>query len=112
MCSSDLSMTLYVLGAPMPYVRSSRDLYADIHAGVIKPGDYILVDKYDLPVGDEQVSTKLIPAPSEPAFTRVIEVQAEDPMVLYRVNKAATSMAVPKTPDPLPVNWWEQFDTD
>ena len=106
------SMTLYVLGAPMPYVRSSRDLYAEIHAGTIKPGDYILVDKYDLPVGDEQVSTKLIPAPAEPAFTQVLEAQAEDPMVLYRVNKAAASMPVPKTPEPLPVNWWEQFDTD
>ena len=73
------SMTLYVLGAPMVYVRSSRDLYAQISAGSIKPGDYILVDKYDLPVGGEQVATKLIPAPAEPAFTQVMEVQAEDP---------------------------------
>jgi len=106
------SMTLYVLGAPMPYVRSSRELYDRIHSGDIKPGDYLLVDKYDLPVGGEQASTKLIPAPAEPYFTQLLEVEAEDPMVLYRVNRAATTMPIPKTPEPLPTYWWNQFDTD
>ncbi|HEV2321322.1 MAG TPA: hypothetical protein VGT42_03090, partial [Gammaproteobacteria bacterium] len=106
------SMTLYVLGAPMPYVRSSRELYDRIRSGDIKPGDYLLVDKYDLPVGDEQASTKLIPAPAEPYFTKILEVDAEDPMVLFRVNRAAATMPMPKTPEPSPAHWWDQFDTD
>ncbi len=106
------SMTLYVLGAPMPYVRSSRELYAEVHAGKIKPGDYILVDRKYLPPGGEPASMKFLPPPAVPYFAEVLQVNAENPMVLYRVLPAAASMPVPLTPAPAPWHWWEQFDTD
>ncbi len=36
------SLTLYELGAPMDYVKSSRELYRKIHTGEIREGDYLL----------------------------------------------------------------------
>ncbi len=106
------SMTLYVLGAPMPYVRSSRELYKEIHAGKIKPGDYILVDMKYLSSGGEPAGMSLLPPPAAPYFAEVLQVNAENPMVLYRVLPAAASMPVPLTHAPAPWHWWEQFDTD
>ena len=105
-------MTLYVLGAPMDYVRSSRQLYAEIRSGQIKPGDYILVDTKYLPQGGQPEDTKFLPPPQPPYFQKVLQVKAEDPMVLYRVLPAAASMPVPATPAPPPWHWWQQFDTD
>ncbi|MGA9852797.1 MAG: hypothetical protein WBR15_07690 [Gammaproteobacteria bacterium] len=105
-------MTLYVLGAPMPYVRSSRQLYDEIHSGKIRPGDYILVNIKYLPDGGQPDDMKFLPAPTAPAFAIVLKVKAEDSMVLYRVLTAAASMSVPATPAPAPWHWWEQFDTD
>ena len=105
-------MTLYELGAPMPVVTSSRELYAEIHDGTIKPGSYILVaDKY-LPLGTEQDPIKLVPAPDPRYFQQVMKTHAEDTMVLYRVKPEAATMPVPQTPEPLPLQWWQQFDTD
>lgn len=106
------SMTLYELGAPMGYVYSSRELYAEIHDGRIKPGDYILLDDKYLPLGTEQDPTKLVPAPDPKYFEQVIKTHAEDTMVLYRVKPEAATMPVPQTPEPAPLQWWQQFDTD
>ncbi|MGB9428405.1 MAG: hypothetical protein WCC11_00760 [Gammaproteobacteria bacterium] len=105
-------MTLYVLGAPMPYVRSSRQLYDEIRVGKIKPGDYILVNTKYLPDGGQPNDMKFLPAPAAPAFAPVLKVKAEDPMLLYRVLPAAALMPMPVTPEPAPWHWWEQFDTD
>lgn len=106
------SMVLYELGGPMPYVRSSRELYAKVHDGEIKPGDYILMEDKYMPLGTEQDPQKWVPAPDPRYFELVMKVKAEDPMYLYRVKPAATSMQVPQTPGPAPLQWWEQFDTD
>ena len=105
-------MTLYVLGAPMAYVRSSRELYEEIHTGQIKPGDYLLVNTKYLLGSGEPDSMKFLPPPRPPYFEKVLEVKAEDPMVLYRVLLPAASMLMPQTPQPRPWRWWEQFDTD
>ena len=78
----------------------------------IKPGSYILVaDKY-LPLGTEQDPTKLVPAPDPKYFEQLIKTRAEDTMVLYRVKPEAANMPVPQTPEPPPLQWWQQFDTD
>ena len=105
-------MTLYVLGAPMDYVRSSRQLYLEIHNGRIRPGDYILVNAKYLPPGGPPDDMKFLPPPQAPYFEEVLRVKAEDPMALYRVLPAAASRPVPETPVPPPWHWWEQFDTD
>jgi 4-amino-4-deoxy-L-arabinose transferase-like glycosyltransferase len=105
-------MTLYVLGAPIPYVRSSRALYAQIHDGKIKAGDYLLVNTRYLGDSDEPDSMKLLPAPQPPYFEEILKVKAEDPMVLYRVLPTAARMPVPATPQPAATHWWQQFDTD
>lgn len=105
-------MTLYVLGAPMNYVRSSRQLYAEIHAGVIKSGDYVLVNTKYLPSGGQPDDMKFLPTPTMPYFQQVLRVKAEDPMVLYRVVPGAEKLPLPATPAPPPMHWWQQFDTD
>ncbi len=105
-------MTLYVLGAPMAYVRSSRELYAEMHNGKIKSGDYILVDTKYLPGGGQPDNMKFLPAPQAPYFEQVLKVKAEDPMVLYRVLPKAEQLPVPATPRPALVHWWQRFDTD
>lgn len=105
-------MTLYVLGAPMDYVRSSRELYTEIHSGKIRPGDYVLVDTKYLPASSQPDSLKFLPAPQAPYFRKVLQVKAEDPMVLYRVLPGAGALPLPATPLPAPIYWWERFDTD
>ncbi|HET7650054.1 MAG TPA: hypothetical protein VFL15_05080 [Gammaproteobacteria bacterium] len=105
-------MTLYELGSPMPYVRSSRALYQEIHDGQIRAGDYVLVDVKYMPAGGEADDMKLLPAPGAPWFEKVMDVKAEDPMVLLRVLPGAAKQPVPQTPQPAPTVWWEQFDTD
>ena len=105
-------MTLLVLGAPMDYVRSSRQLYAEIHAGRIRPGNYILVNTKYLPSGGTPDDMKFLPPPEAPYFEEILRVKAEDPMELYRVLPAAANMPLPATPTPAPIHWWQQFDTD
>ena len=106
------ALTLYELGGPMPYVRSSRELYAKIQSGEIKPGDYILVNEKYIPLDSEQDPTKFVPAPDPKYFEQVMKVRAEEPMVVFRVKPAAVGMPVPATPEPPPLEWWQQFDTD
>ena len=105
------SLTLYILGGPMNYVRSSRELYQKIHDGVIRPGDYILVPERFLPVADQE-SDKFVPAPSKAAFDDVLNVTAEEPLRLYRVKPEAAGLPIPKTPEPAKLQWWQAFDTD
>jgi 4-amino-4-deoxy-L-arabinose transferase-like glycosyltransferase len=105
-------MTLYELGAPMPYVRSSRELYQQIHGGEIKAGDYILVNTKYLDGGGQSRAMKFLPAPQPPYFEKICEVKAEDPMALYRVLPKAMDLPVPATPAPAALRWWQQFDTD
>ena len=106
------SMELYELGAPMAYVRSSREFYAKIHDGQIKPGDYVLFEAKYMPLGTEQDPNKLVPAPDPKYFEQVLKTRAEDDMYLFRVKPEAVTMPVPATPEPLPLVWWQQFDTD
>ena len=105
-------MTLYVLGAPMSYVRSSRELYAQVHDGEIRAGDYVLVNTRYLGDSAEPDAMKFLPAPQPPYFEEVLGVKAEDPMVLYRVLPKAADRPLPATPQPAPTHWWQQFDTD
>ncbi|HET7921935.1 MAG TPA: hypothetical protein VFM15_04190 [Gammaproteobacteria bacterium] len=106
------SMTLFELGSPMPYVRSSRALYQEIRDGRIRPGDYVLVNVKYLSAGSEPDTLKWLPAPTAPWFEKVLEVKAEDAMVLYRVLPGAARHSLPDTPEPAPAEWWQQFDTD
>ena len=106
------SMELYELGAPMDYVRSSREFYARIHDGTIKPGDYVLFEAKYMPLGTEQDPEKLVPAPDPKYFEQVLKTHAEDDMYLFRVKPEAATMPVPQTPEPLALEWWQQFDTD
>ncbi|MGA9573956.1 MAG: hypothetical protein WBS20_08425 [Lysobacterales bacterium] len=110
------SLTLYELGAPMDYVKSSRELYQKIHSGAINEGDYLLVGDADLPGPDETDLTatgKLIPFPSAPWFEHVLTVNAKEKVQLFRVLPGASRLAVPNTPEFAPVNWRDaKFDTD
>jgi len=104
---------LYVLGAPMPYVRSSRQLYRWIREGRIRPGDYLLVLSRHLPEpGRTPGPTTLSPAPSAPYFEHVTSVDFNGTLVVFRVLPAAKDMPMPKTPAPPPHHWWDRFDTD
>ena len=104
---------LYVLGAPMPHVRSARQLYRWLHEGKLQPGDYLLVLSRHLPKqGQPPGPTTLSPAPAYPYFQRIISVDFNGQLDLYRVLPAAKGMPMPKTPEPPPHHWWERFDTD
>lgn len=104
---------LYELGAPLPYVRSARALYGALHAGRIKPGDYLLVGRQYLPGGSAyDTHEKLAPVPAPPYFERVLSVRTGDRLVLYRALPGAGVLAKPATPPPPPRHWWDRFDTD
>lgn len=107
------SMTLYELGAPMDFVRSSRELYHRIGKGDIRAGDYLLADKRYLPRPSKTPKYPLTPAPAPPYFELVLSVKAEKDMNLYRVLPGAADLPVPDTPTPPPVHWRDKrFDTD
>lgn len=110
------SLTLYELGAPMDYVRSSRELYQKIHSGQIREGDYLLVAEADLPQTGDGESTqvdKLIPYPAAPWFEFVLCVKAEKKVKLFRVLPGASLIPIPDTPEPANLNWRDaKFDTD
>ncbi|HET8552592.1 MAG TPA: hypothetical protein VFM97_08980 [Gammaproteobacteria bacterium] len=107
------SMELYELGAPLPYVRSARALYRSVHAGRIKPGDYVLVNREYLPGGhSDNANRRLSPAPAPPYFERVKTFKAEGGLTLFRVMPGANRLPIPPTPEPPAHHWWDQFDTD
>jgi len=106
------SLMLWELGSPMPYVRSSRELYHEIHSGRIRPGDYILVKDKNLPAPGRPPSTTLMPAPGPPYLQQVLKTKAEKRVTLYRVLPGAARAPVPKTPPPPAWHWYDQFDTD
>ena len=107
------SMMIYELGYPLPYARSSRDLYSKLHNGDIRPGDYLLVARKFLPQpGHTPDENTLYPAPAAPYFELVLSLKMEGHLNLYRVLPGANEAPIPDTPTPSPVQWWEQFDTD
>ena len=108
------SLTLYNLGAPMDYVRSSREFYKRMGTGSITAGDYLLIRKQDLPLDSEDKNPlHFSPVPAKPYFEKVLEVQAKKEMLLYRVLDNAQEQKTPITPVPLPILWRDKkFDTD
>ncbi|MEJ2362671.1 MAG: hypothetical protein P8Z75_14885 [Gammaproteobacteria bacterium] len=107
------SMELYILGSPMNYVRSSRELYTKIHDGKFKPGSYLLVQKRHLArPGQVPGSRILSPVPAPPYFKLITSVKFNGTLYLYRILPDANDMPIPNTPVPPPHHWWERFDTD
>ena len=105
---------LYELGYPMEFVRSSRELYEKIRTGEIEDGDYLLVSKRYFPGSkNKDDSFQLIPAPSEPWFEHVLDLQTERKLQVYRVMPGAKELDSPETPEPPEVIWRDvRFDTD
>ena len=107
------STTLYQLGDPMDFVRSSRELYDRIRNGDIRPGDYLLVRQFDLASGPNDTNPAHLILPSNGMLKEVLRVKAKNEMVLYRVAENARTLTAPATPEPPPVDWRHQlFDTD
>ncbi|MGD8380461.1 MAG: hypothetical protein PVI56_12720 [Gammaproteobacteria bacterium] len=105
------SMTLYELGYPMPFVRTPRELYARVADGRIKAGDYLLTDRDALDTALFNAQP-LVPVPAPPRFEKIAEIDAEKPMVLYRVLPGAAALPPPPTAEPPELPWWAEFDTD
>ncbi len=108
------SLTLYELGAPMEFVRSSRELYQKIHSGEISEGAYILVKQSELGIaaGADQ-SLQLIPYPNPNYFAEILQVDIDKPATLLRVQVGASDQPVPPTPMPRAISWRDElFDTD
>jgi 4-amino-4-deoxy-L-arabinose transferase-like glycosyltransferase len=99
---------LYDLGAPLDYVRSSRELYARIHSGDIAPGDYILVDPVRINPRPDAHNHEFHPAPDPTLFATV----ATGYYNLYRVQPGAADQPVPVTPEPQQLMWYHKFDID
>ena len=108
------SLTLYELGAPMDFVRSSRELYQKIEAGEIQSGDYLIVAESDLSESsNKDQAEKLIPFPEPPWFEHVLSVKAEKRLQVFRVLPGANLLTAPPTPEPAKINWRDaKFDTD
>lgn len=104
---------LYRFDAPLPYARSARALYRMVHSGRLRAGDYLLVNREYIANGRATDGPQALrPRPAPPYFERVLRVDTEGGLVLYRVLPGAAALPVPKTPVPPPHHWWEQFDTD
>lgn len=103
---------LYAFGAPLPYFRSAHDLYAAVAAGVILPGDDLLVNERYLRADGTSSPLDLSPVPGPPYFSEIARVEAGQALVLFRVLPGAGMWEVPNTPEPPPVQWWEKYDTD
>ncbi len=106
------AMMLYELGHPLDYVRSSRELYARIKSGDIKAGDYILTHPNNLPGDGDLPYNAFYPAPAPPYFDVALSPEEGRKLSLYRVRPEASSLPIPKTPEPPPIHWWNKFDTD
>lgn len=106
------SLVLWQLGAPMPWFRDARALYAAIHSGRIEPGDYVLVATSDLPADGAHGPYAFLPAPAPPYFEPVIQLPTKGGIAVYRVLPGAAAAPVPTTPHTPPAPWWARFDTD
>lgn len=108
------SLTLYELGAPMAFVRSSRELYEGIRSGRFRPGDYVLVKKGLLRERVEPGSEHmLVPFPRPAVFEVVLETEIDKPVLMLRIRPGADEVEVPQTPEPPVLNWRDaMFDTD
>lgn len=107
------STTLYQLGDPMDFVRSSRELYDRIQSGDIRPGDYLLVRDFDLALGPDDKEPGHLILPSNGILKEVLRVKAKNNMILFRVAENAHTLTAPDTPEPPPVDWRNKlFDTD
>ncbi len=106
------SLVLWQLGAPMPWFRDARSLYAAIHSGRLVPGDYVLVAASDLPADGARGPYALNPAPAPPYLEPVMQLTTKGGIAVYRVLPGAAKAPVPTTPQSPPLPWWAQFDTD
>ena len=106
------SLVLYQLGAPMPWFRDARQLYHAVHAGRLADGAYLLVPRTDLAEYGARGGSILSPAPAPPYFEHVMTLASKGGIEVYRVLPGAASAPVPPTPNPPPVPWWTEFDTD
>lgn len=104
------SLILWQMGAPMPWFRDARNLYAAIHDGRLHAGDYVLVYRDSLRSGNSPYALK--PAPKPPYFRYVMTVDSKGGIEVFRVMADAASAPLPQTPVPPPQPWWAQFDTD
>ncbi len=104
------SLILWQLGAPMPWFRDARSLYAAIHDGRLKAGDYVLVYRDSL--RNHASPYALTPPPGPPYFRHVMTVDSKGGIDVFRVLPGAAAHPVPETPVPPPRPWWAQFDTD
>ncbi|MDN5864978.1 MAG: hypothetical protein L0I62_07160 [Gammaproteobacteria bacterium] len=106
------SLVLWQLGAPMPYFRDARTLYAAIASGRIEPGAYVLVSETDLAKHGARGALTLKPAPAPPYFEYVMHISTKGGIRAYRVMPGAATLPAPPTPQPPPAPWWTRFDTD
>lgn len=103
------SLILWQLGAPMPWFRSARGVYAAVHDGTLHAGDYLLVYRDSL---DQAGPHALRPEPREPYFRHVMTLDSKGGIEVYRVLPGAERAPLPATPPPPSVPWWGRFDTD
>ena len=108
------ALQLYELGAPMDYVNSARQLYAEIRGGRMAPGDYLMVSGIYRPgPAGHSSATTLSPWPGPPYFEPVLSLKTEKNLQLFRLLPGAGSLAVPATPEPERPDWRSaEFDTD
>ena len=99
--------------APIPFVRSARELYAEIHSGQIRSGTYLLVYRHALAASHQPVTALTLSPPPDPKyFARVLSIPAQGGLILYRLLPGIRHMPTPRTPTPPLWHWWDQFDTD
>ena len=104
------SLILWQLGAPMPWFRDAHALYAAVHDGRLRSGDYVLVYRDSLRKDAGPYALK--PAPRPPYFRYVMTVDSKGGIEVFRVLPGARKAPVPDTPPVPPRPWWARFDTD
>lgn len=106
------SLVLWQMGAPMPWFRDARALYAAVHSGRLAAGDYVLAAVSDLPGDGAHGPYAFVPPPAPPYFEPVMKLPTKGGIAVYRVLPGAAAAPLPTTPQPPPAPWWARFDTD